>query len=345
MVGAPANLPNPGPDAVMQDSPITATVDFDRDGVQHGFLKLPHSHDGSAWGNVMIPITVVRNGEGPTALLSGGNHGDEYEGITALLKLANRLQPEQITGRVIIVPMLNHPAVLNGSRTSPLDGGNLNRAFPGNSAGTLTEKIADYLTRYLVPLCDLALDIHSGGRTLDLLPFAATHRMADREFEARCLAAATAFGAPYTLFMAELEGDVLYDSVVEAGGKVFVSTELRGGGTTTPETVALAERGVDNLLRFAGILPGDPEVVASQALEIPGSEYYRVSEHRGLLEFAVALGDAVRAGDVLARVHSLERTGEAPVEYYAPCDGLLIGRRHPALVNVGDTFAVLAVPR
>ena len=56
----------------------------------------------------MIPITVVRNGEGPTALLSGGNHGDEYEGITALLKLANRLQPEQITGRVIIVPMLNH---------------------------------------------------------------------------------------------------------------------------------------------------------------------------------------------------------------------------------------------
>jgi N-alpha-acetyl-L-2,4-diaminobutyrate deacetylase len=132
---------------------------------------------------------------------------------------------------------------------------------------------------------------------------------------------------------------------VEAGGKVFVSTELRGGGTTTPETVALAERGVDNLLRFAGILPGDPEVVASQALEIPGSEYYRVSEHRGLLEFAVALGDAVRAGDVLARVHSLERTGEAPVEYYAPCDGLLIGRRHPALVNVGDTFAVLAVPR
>ncbi len=185
--------------------------------------------------------------------------------------------------------MLNHPAVLNGTRTSPLDGGNLNRAFPGNPAGTLTEKIADYLTRYLVPLCDLALDIHSGGRTLDLLPFAATHRMADREFEARCLAAATAFGAPYTLFMAELEGDVLYDSVVEAGGKVFVSTELRGGGTTTPETVALAEQGVENLLRFAGILPGDPEVVASQALEIPGNEYYRVSEHRGLLEFAVAL--------------------------------------------------------
>ena len=119
----------------MQDSPIIATVNYDRDGVQHGFLKLPHSHDGSAWGHVMTPITVVRNGEGPTALLTGGNHGDEYEGITALLKLANGLQAEQITGRVIIIPMLNHPAVLNGTRTSPLDGGNLAKNAGGSHPG------------------------------------------------------------------------------------------------------------------------------------------------------------------------------------------------------------------
>ncbi|MGB2335697.1 MAG: N(2)-acetyl-L-2,4-diaminobutanoate deacetylase DoeB [Alcanivorax sp.] len=329
----------------MQDSAISATVDFHRDGVQHGFLKLPYSHDQSAWGNVMIPVTVIRNGEGPTALLTGGNHGDEYEGITALLKLANRLQPRDISGRVIIVPMMNHPAVLNGTRTSPLDGGNLNRAFPGNPAGTLTEKIADYFTRYLVPLADVVLDMHSGGRTLDLLPFAATHRLADEAFGARCLAGAEAFGAPYTLFMAELEEAALFDSVVEAQGRVFISTELRGGGTTTPDTVALAEQGVDNVLRFAGILPGDPLPVTSQALEIPNADYYRVSEHRGLLEFAVALGEWVQQGDVLARVHAIDRTGEPPVEYLAPFAGMLIGRRHPARVDIGDTFAVLAVKR
>ena len=329
----------------MQDSAISATVDFHRDGVQHGFLKLPYSHDQSAWGNVMIPVTVIRNGEGPTALLTGGNHGDEYEGITALLKLANRLQAQDITGRVIIVPMMNHPAVQNGTRTSPLDGGNLNRAFPGNPAGTLTEKIADYFTRYLVPLADVVLDMHSGGHTLDLLPFAATHRLADKEFGARCLAGAEAFGAPYTLFMAELEEASLFDSVVEAQGRLFISTELRGGGTTTPDTVALAEQGVDNVLRFAGILPGDPLPVSSQALEIPGADYYRVSEHRGLLEFAVALGDWVQQGEVLARVHSLDRTGQPPVDYRAPFAGMLIGRRHPARVDIGDTFAVLAVKR
>ena len=95
----------------MQKSSITATVDFDREGVQHGFLALPYSHDDSAWGSIMIPITVIKNGHGPTALLTGGNHGDEYEGITSLLKLANSLQAEQIQGRVIIVPMMNLPAV------------------------------------------------------------------------------------------------------------------------------------------------------------------------------------------------------------------------------------------
>ncbi len=82
----------------LRPSPISATVDFDADGVQHGFLKLPISTDISAWGAVMIPITVLKNGDGPTALLTGGNHGDEYEGITSLLKLANALKTQDVSG-------------------------------------------------------------------------------------------------------------------------------------------------------------------------------------------------------------------------------------------------------
>jgi N2-acetyl-L-2,4-diaminobutanoate deacetylase len=64
----------------LRPSPISATVNFAAEGVQHGFLRLPYSRDDSAWGSVMVPITVIRNGKGPTALLTGGNHGDEYEG-------------------------------------------------------------------------------------------------------------------------------------------------------------------------------------------------------------------------------------------------------------------------
>ena len=80
-------------------SPISATVDFAAEGVHHGFLRLPYSRDDAAWGSVMIPITVVKNGDGPTALVSGANHGDEYEGPIALFDLAARIRAAEVTGR------------------------------------------------------------------------------------------------------------------------------------------------------------------------------------------------------------------------------------------------------
>ena len=67
--------------------------------MQHGFLRLPYSRDDSAWGSVMIPIAVIRNGNGPTALLTGGNHGDEYEGPIALFDLARTLDAGKVSGR------------------------------------------------------------------------------------------------------------------------------------------------------------------------------------------------------------------------------------------------------
>src|SRR5262249_44288578 len=83
-------------EAVMKPSPIPATVDYDKDGVQHGYLRLPYSRDDSAWGSIPIPIAVIRNGAGPTALVTGGNHGDEYEGPVSLLKAAASLDPGKV---------------------------------------------------------------------------------------------------------------------------------------------------------------------------------------------------------------------------------------------------------
>ncbi|SIS94862.1 N(2)-acetyl-L-2,4-diaminobutanoate deacetylase DoeB [Neptunomonas antarctica] len=329
----------------MLSTTMTPSVDFDLDGKQHGFLKLPYSHDDSAWGCIMIPVTVIKNGNGPTALLTGGNHGDEYEGITGLLKLANTLQPEQVKGRVIIVPAMNYPAVLNGSRTSPIDQGNMNRSFPGNPAGSITERIADYFQRYLIPMCDFALDIHSGGKTLDIIPFAAAHRLDDPVQEAACIEGARLFGAPDTLIMFEMDAAALYDTAVEAQGKVFVTTELCGGGTSTPQTIAMAERGIHNFLIFAGITEGKYDLPdkPSRMLDMPDSSCYLQSEHKGLLEMCKSLGDTIHKGDLIARVYSLERTGQLPEEYFSQRDGILAARRHPALISIGDTFAVLAI--
>ncbi len=290
----------------------------------------------------MIPITVVRNGDGPTALLTGANHGDEYEGPVALRALAHGLEPESIKGRVIILPFLNMPAFQAGTRTSPIDGANLNRIFPGRPDGTPSEKIADYVTHTLVGMADLVLDFHSGGRTLDFVPFAAAHRLGDAAQEAACVAAMRAFNAPYSMILLEIDNVGMFDTTVESLGKVFVSTELGGGGTVTARSARIAHKGARNVLIHAGILDAEPDVAPSQNLDMPDSDCFVFAEQDGLIEPLADLGDWLERGDPLARIWPTGRTGTAPIPYAAPRSGLLAGRHFPGLIKPGDCLAVLA---
>ncbi len=327
----------------LRPSPISPTLDFEAEGAQHGFLKLPYSRDDSAWGSVMIPLSVVKNGQGPTALLTGGNHGDEYEGPIALFDLAQKLTAEEVSGRVIIVPAMNYPAFCAATRTSPIDQGNMNRVFPGRPDGTVTEKIADYFQRTLLPMADLVLDIHSGGKTLDFLPFAAAHILEDKDQEARCFAAVDAFNAPWSLRMLEIDAVGMYDTAAEAQGKTFMTTELGGGGSASAETIAIAKRGVRNLLIHAGILEGQIEKAPTRWLDMSSDEGFVFAEDHGLVEVCRDLGDPVEAGEVIARVHPIGRTGEAPIEYRAKLEGLLAGRHFPGLIKPGDCLAVIGI--
>ena len=326
----------------MRPSPITATVDFSADGIQHGHLRLPWSRDDSAWGSIPIPVTVVKRGEGPTALLTGGNHGDEYEGPIALFDLARNLRAEEVTGRIIIVPAMNYPAFKAGTRTSPIDRGNLNRSFPGRPDGTVTQKIADYFARTLLPMADLVLDFHSGGRTLDFLPYAAAHELPDKAQEERCFAAVAAFAAPWSMRMIEIDAVGMYDTTAEELGKVFVTTELGGGGTASARSAGIAKRGVANVLRHAGILAGQPQPAPTRWLDMPSADCFVFSAEDGLAEFLMDLGDPVAKGEVIARIHPIGRTGQAPFEHRAALDGLLAARHLPGLVQAGDCLAVVA---
>ena len=327
----------------MSQSPVLATVDFDAEGVQHGYLKVPYSGDDSGWGAVMIPITVVKNDVGPTVILTGANHGDEYEGPIALWWLSNELKSKDIRGRVIIVPAMNYPAFKAGKRTSSIDGGNMNRAFPGRPDGTITEIIADYFNRVLLPMADYVVDLHSGGKTLDFVPFACAHVLEDKHQQARCIAAMEAFNAPYSLMLLELDSAKMYDTAAEKMGKVFLGTELGGGGSASATTVAIAKRGILNLLKHAGILSGEPERGPSISLVTPDHRSFVTSEHSGLLEMCVDLGSDVKNGEVIALVHDIERTGTQPVEYKATIDGVLAGRHYPSLTQPGDNLAVIAI--
>ena len=325
-------------------NPISTSLDFDRDGLQHGFLKIPYSRNDSAWGWVMLPVSYAKNGDGPGAILTGANHGDEYEGPIALQDLANRIDIDRVQGRVIIIPMLNFPAFQAAQRVSPIDQLNMNRVFPGKPKGSVTELIADYITNALLPMCDYVLDIHSGGKTLEFLPFAAYHELEDKSQQAACEAATLAFAAPYYISLIEIDAGGMYDTQAEEMGKVFVSTELGGGGTATPATAEIGKRGVHNFLVHAGIL--DAEIIQppqpSIKLDMTQDGAYVFAEHNGLLEPCVGLGDKVRKGDLIARVHSTERTGTKPVDYLASSDGMIVGRHFPSLIKIGDFMNVIA---
>lgn len=329
-------------DPILRPSPISASVDFDADGIQHGHLRLPWSRDDSAWGSVVIPITVVKHGEGPTALLTGANHGDEYEGPIALFDLARTLRTGDVSGRVIIVPALNYPAFRAARRTSPIDKGNLNRSFPGRPDGSVTEKIADYVTRCLLPQADIVLDFHSGGRTLDFLPYAAAHELPDKAQEGRCFAAVAAFSAPWSMRMIEIDAVGMFDTIAETAGKVFVTTELGGGGTATARSAGIAKRGVANLLRHAGILAGQPEIGETRWLDMPSSDCFGFSPEEGLVEFLKDLGEPVTKNEVFARIYPIGRTGASPYEHRAALDGLLAARHFPGLIKAGDCLSVIA---
>ena len=199
---------------------INTSLNFDAPGKQQGFLQVPYSHNLGGWANVMIPCTVIARGKGPTVLILAGNHGDEYQGQIAIMKLARELSPEQISGRLILIPSLNFPAARAATRLSPVDGMNMNRAFPGTPEGAVTSQIAHYLTTVLFPLSDVVIDIHSGGRSMEFVPCSTMHLVADRAQRRRMLDAMLAWNSDFAFLYADIAGTGLLPVEAENQGKI-----------------------------------------------------------------------------------------------------------------------------
>jgi predicted deacylase len=334
----------------MSATQIHSTVDFHKPGQQRGQLCVPYSYNLGGWANLLVPISVVNNGSGPTALVMAGNHGDEYPGQVAVLRLMRELEqkPKQVRGRVILIPALNVPASKAATRLSPLDGKNLNRAFPGNADGTPTEMIAHFLTSVLFPLADIVIDIHTGGRSLDFYPCAHMHLVEDRQQRRKMVAGTLAWNTDFAFLYADIAGTGLLPVEAERQGKTVITTEMGGGETVSAAVHQLTQKGLRNVLLHFGVLEGN--VITRAELELPPTRWvqalnrddYRFAPESGIYESLLPLGTEVEAGQTVGAIHFLERPDREPVSVAANAAGILLATRGPSLVAQGDCVACIA---
>ena len=321
-----------------------ADIDLLADGKATGFVRVPHSVHRSAYGWIPIPIVRIKNGEGPNVLMQAGNHGDEWEGQIGLGNLLRSLEPKDIKGRLVILPSANFPAAMAGQRTSPIDDGNLNRSFPGNADGTITQQIAYWIEHALLPGFDYSFDFHSGGSSLTYIPSALAPRHDDPARMQKVFGMLKAFGAPVSYVAAAPQGGGrTFTSASFRQGVLSMGTELGGGGLVTPSSLKVAEDGMRRLLAYIGLLQGAVTAPSPTRLtEIGGDDYYVYASDGGLFEPLVDLGAEVKAGQPAARIHFHHTPWREPDLVTFKRDGLVLCKRVPARCERGDSLFHLA---
>ncbi len=330
-----------------EKSRVLGEVDFEKNGRQSGYLRAPLSRNTSGWGIIEIPIVVIKNGQGPTVLLTAGIHGDEYEGQIAISRAAQDMDPGAIQGRVILMPAINIPAVLADTRLSPADNRDMNRCFPGNPKGTISEMLAHYLDSVILPLVDISVDMHSAGHSGDAVPSTNMHQLEDAAAMARTLDAAAAFGAPYNVVFTGVDEGATLTSSVERRKILSLGTELGGWGRVCIEGLRIGRRGIDNILKHAGVIEGQPDTRqadgggATRHMVVDRRDLYSFAPQAGTFEPCNLVGEQVHAGQPAGYLHFVEDVDRAPIELLYQADGVLWMSAGPGRVARGDTVAVV----
>lgn len=320
-------------------SSVYADIDLAGQGKAVGFVRVPHSVHRSAYGWIPIPIARIANGQGPSIVLIAGNHGDEWEGQLALGNLIRSLESHNVTGRLIIIPSANLPAAMAATRTSPIDSVNMNRAYPGNQNGTITEQVAFWIEHVLLAGVDYAIDLHSGGSSLMYVPSGLAVRDPDPDYTRRSLDLLKAFGAPVSyLLTAPQGGGRTFTSACRRRGVVAIGTELGGGGTLTVGSLAVAEAGLRRALAHIGILRNFtvPPPERTRMTEVGGDDYYVYASESGVYEPLAEPGGEVTVGRLAARIHFPDTPSRAPTELIFKRSGLVLCKRMPSRCERGD---------
>lgn len=292
--------------------------------------------DGGLW---RLPLLTVTGAElGPMLVVTAGVHGDEYEGIETIAQLYQQLEPQQLRGNLLMVPVCNMPAYEAIQRSSPVDGLNLARTFPGDANGTITQRIAYWITEQLLRHADFYIDLHSGGIAGNI-PTLIGYIHDSGDLGQRSRAAAEAFGAP-VLWGHPLP--VPPGRTISAAtdlGVPSLYTEAPGGGCARAADVALFVQGVKNVMCHLGMLDGDPrpQPCTHDLFGDGNLDHVIAAPVAGYFRADVTLLDEVVAGQRLGTIYDF--AGEELATVVSERDGVVIMLRRLHRVNVGDGLA------
>ncbi len=322
------------------NSRVLINIDLARPGRQVGDLRIRWSDNRCPLGYYPVPIICLAGGSGPTVLLSGGVHGDEFEGPAALMRLAQSLSPDDINGRLIILPALNAAAVAESSRVSPLDGLNLNRAFPGDPDGGPTAMLAHFVESVLLPECDAAIDLHSGGKASVFATCTLAQLDGDNGDANRALAGA--FGAPWLWVSGAGNDNRSLNAAAARQGVSMIAAELGGGGGCDPAMTEFAEAAVLRCLNHLGVT--DLPTAAGEVPQALRPQENLVAPARGLFDRRFAAGDAVEAGQLAGQLHFCDEPARESMAVYFETAGRVLRQTNRGRLERGELIALVAVP-
>ena len=305
-----------------------------------GFIAVPEGMDEGT----NIPVTIVHGAsDGPVLALSAGIHGNEYPPITALQAMRTQLDPAALCGTVILVHIANMPAFLG--RTiyySPVDGKNLNRMFPGDPDGTISQRIAHTLTTEVIDQADYLVDLHAGDGNEALRPYVYMPVTGNAVFDSKIEGLAVAFGLDHIVMDTgpqHASGPSLYtDQTALERGIPAITTETGKSGSNDPYWVGLAERGIWNILRHLNMIAED-EVINRGITWL--SDYKVITSPRsGIFSAATKDGYFVAENAVLGTL--MDFFGNELLTIRAPFAGVVNYVISTPPVNKGEPVAMIS---
>lgn len=284
---------------------------------------------------IRLPVNILRGPrDGPRLVAIAGVHGDEHDGPAALLDICDELDPNDLDGTLVVVPIANPPAFRTNTRWNVADGQNLNRIFPGESEGSISHRLARLLVDEVIPGADFVLTIHgwtTGWLTVPYVEYTGGHETTEA-----ARVGAAAFGLSYLEPLGLLPGRIM--STVAGMGIPGCEVEIGGEGITLPARAEIGRRGVIGLLRHVGMLAGEPATPDDQR---DVTRYETRANVGGVFRRArgIEVGRAIARDDALGTICGLN--GEPLGEVVAPAGGIVASLRHALSVEPGDLLAVV----